>query len=510
MLPSNILPVIAKEGKVRPRYMFLNPQSLSLLSDMISLFKSARGSKRGELESMLEGFESGLDFKTIRCVKALLLRRCEFASNSPLDPIGVRRAVFHKASEVGVTSKEERDWVIQRCAKEMPSTTESVEGSLWADMEEEQVLSSFKDIEPQDLLRLFNLSIAQTLLFKARKMEVKVPEGSIGVVASAKRLGLMYRVERVGGLFKIEIEGPLSALKLCERYGNQMARLLPEIVAQPRWELSATIAWKGEKLSLFELASAHDGHLMRYLERGDEDGEGASEKERLVARIREALPGWEVDAAPSPITTGGATFLPDLKIAKGDVRVYLEMLGFWTEDFVRKRSAASFAGGANAYLTLADRGLTCSLKGAKGAGVILYDKRSLIKEIVSAVKAFETENRSKGAKEEAPEIAPGPENPITGDLLDLRALARKHGTDEESVYRSLEPKGYVRVRELLVSKRMAERIAADVMGAKSYLDASVLIRNAGIPYPDDLLRELGFTVVWHGLDPQNAVVRYVG
>jgi hypothetical protein len=254
-----------------------------------------------------------------------------------------------------------------------------------------------------------------------------------------------------------------------------------------------------------------DGRLMRYLEQdGSGNDEGASDKTKLAARIKEALPGWEIDVAPSPITTGVATFLPDLVLTKGDARVYLELLGFWTEDFVRKRSAAYLAGGANAYLTLADRGLTCSLKGAKGEGVILYDKRSVIKEIVAAVKAFETEHPSKEIKEEVTAMAHEHRPPITGDLLDLRALAREHHTDEESVYRSLEPKGYLRVRELLVSKRMAERIAADVMGKSSYLDASVLIRNAGIPYPDDLLRELGFTVVWHGLDPQRAELRFVG
>jgi predicted nuclease of restriction endonuclease-like RecB superfamily len=520
MLPSVLLSVIAKQGNIRPRYMFPNERAMALLSDLILLFKSARGRKRRELDALLKEFETGLDYKTVRGVAALLSRRCEFASNPPLDPIAVRKAVFHKASEVGVTMREERDWVVQRCAKEMQTEPEKIEASLWADMEDEQLLVSFRDIDPRDLLRAYNLALVQTLLFKARKMEVLVPEGCISIVSSAKRLGLMYRVERRGDSFWVEIEGPLSALKLCERYGTSMARLIPGIVSQPRWEVSASVAWKGERPSMFELSSAREGGLLAY--HGDEGagagtGDASSEKEKLIPRLQSALPGWTVEEVSSPMTIEGATFLPDLKISKGGISIYLEMLGFWTEDYVRKRGASllSKGGGEHGYLTFADRGMTCSMHGAKGTGVILYDKRSLVKEVVSAVEGFAEKHPSTEAiegKSSMPETAdrPSTDMPITGDVIDLRALARKHGTDEETIFRSLEPKGYIRLREMLVSRKAAERIAADIMRTESYLDASIMIRSAGIPYPDDLLRELGFAVIWHGLDPQNAMLKFVG
>jgi len=504
MLPKDLLPVISKQGTIRPKYAFPNPGSLSMLDDLIQLFKSARGSKRGELDGLLKGLETGLDYKMVRGVATLLFRRCEFGSSPPLDPIAVRRAVFRRASEAGVTTREERDRVISGCAKEMGRRPEEVEESLWADMEEEQSMVSFKDIDARDLLRMYNLSLVQTLLFKARSMEIAVPEGCIGLVSTAKRLGLMYRVERRGDGFLLSIDGPLSALRLCERYGNLMARLVPEMVRLPRWEMWAHIAWRGEKPSLFELSSSRDGDLIAYRELdGGGTDEGVADRAKMLSKLRGSLKGWTVEEVASPVTVEGLTFLPDLKASKDGQMLYLELLGFWTEDFLRKRPGASRHGG---YFAFAERSMACS-GASKGAGVILYDKRTLVKEVVSAVQRYAGSHAPATRVENGP--ADGP-MPITGDLLDLKALARSHGTDEETLFRSLEPRGYIRLREVLVSRRMAERIASEVMGMANYLDASAHIRNSGIPYPDDLLRELGFTVVWHGLDPQRAELRFVG
>jgi predicted nuclease of restriction endonuclease-like RecB superfamily len=380
---------------------------------------------------------------------------------------------------------------------------EEVEVSLWADMEEEQSMVSFRDIDAHDLLRMYNLSLVQTLLFKARSMEIAMPEGCVGLVSTAKRLGLMYRVEKRGEDFLLSIDGPLSALRLCERYGNLMARLVPEMVRLPRWEMRASIAWRGERPSLFELSSSRDGHLIAYRELDDGGtDEAVADRAKMLSKLRGSLEGWAVEEVASPVTVEGSTFLPDLKASKGGQTLYLELLGFWTEDFLRKRPTASRHGG---YFAFAERSMACS-GASKGAGVILYDKRTLVKEVVSAVQRY-AESHAPATQVE--KQADGP-MPITGDLLDLRTLARNHGTDEETLFRSLEPKGYIRLREILVSRKMAERIASEVMGMANYLDASVHIRNSGIPYPDDLLRELGFTVVWHGLDPQRAELRFIG
>ena len=501
---------MTKGDTIKPRYMYPTHRNIALLGELISLFKSARGCKRGELESILETYESGLEFKTIRCIKVLLLRRCEFVSRSVIDPVEARRVVFREASRIGVTSGEEREDVIKRSACALNVTPEELESSLWADLEEEQILSAFKDIDPLDLLRLFNLSITQTLLFKARKMEIRLSSIDIGIIDTLKRLGLMYSAEKRDGMFWIEVEGPLSTVKHCERYGVQMAKVIPEVVRLPSWEIRAEISWKGEKHRIFEVRSEGEGRLIKYTSNEDESPvvEGG-EKEWLLRKLKEGLPGWEVTPDPGQVILGNAVFHPDLMVSKGDIHVYLEVLGFWTEDFLRKHASLCAHQGDITYIPIVDQAMRCSDKGSVGQGILLFDRRSIINDIVSALKKIESVSCAG-----APPGKPGSEEafsyPVTGDILDLNALAREHKTSEENIIRALEPRGYIRVGSVLISKRVAERITSELIGGKRYLDAVKVITDAGIPLPDEALRRLGFAVIWHGLDPEKAEVRFIG
>ena len=106
----------------------------------------------------------------------------------------------------------------------MASTLEvspkQLEESLWSDLDDALVLKEFAPIEPVELLKRYNLSLTQTLLFKAVALDVTVSENFQQIFRRIKYLGLMYSVEKSAGMFTISVDGPMSLFKLTEKYGN--------------------------------------------------------------------------------------------------------------------------------------------------------------------------------------------------------------------------------------------------------------------------------------------------
>ncbi len=119
-----------------------------------------------------------------------------------------------------------------------------LEQAMYADLENELVLASFRPPQPDDLIYHYNLSLAQTLLFKATQLKFRASAGHKDVLRQVKRLGMMYDAEYNDGRVDITVDGPASAMKLTERYGTALAKLLPFITASEGWNVEATIVRK--------------------------------------------------------------------------------------------------------------------------------------------------------------------------------------------------------------------------------------------------------------------------
>ena len=68
---------------------------------------------------------------------------------------------------------------------------------MWADLEENLILVKFDSVLPEQLLMLYNLSLAQTLLFKCTSLDFFVQGGYYwkNTLRNVKRFGLMYTLE---------------------------------------------------------------------------------------------------------------------------------------------------------------------------------------------------------------------------------------------------------------------------------------------------------------------------
>lgn len=169
MLPAELLISKIWGKNITPVFSPLNEEQTAIAEEIIKTFKEHKGRKQGELSEVLDGFEEGLNYRFIRGLRVLLERKCRFESVSPLNPVEARRIVFEESNKLGVvTDGEKRAKVLNNAASILGVTVDNLEESLWADYEPELILSEFDEIEPVELLKWYNLSLAQTLLFSTQ------------------------------------------------------------------------------------------------------------------------------------------------------------------------------------------------------------------------------------------------------------------------------------------------------------------------------------------------------
>jgi len=131
-----------------------------------------------------------------------------------------------EASRGFITDKGERWKVLEKVAWKLSIEPDVLEQAFWADHEGNLVAKEFQAMAPEDLLRQYNLFLAQTLLFRAAGMDIRIEDSYQPVFRKIKQLGFIYSV-RDG---TISLEGTLSLFKLTEKYGSAFAKLLPAIL----------------------------------------------------------------------------------------------------------------------------------------------------------------------------------------------------------------------------------------------------------------------------------------
>ena len=175
MLPSNLLRTRISRGKIRPIYVALDGDSLTLAERLSRAYHEGIGKRKEELVDRLRELEdAGYDYKLVRGLSALLERRSIFEAQSyeGLDPIEARRLVFSEASRLRVPSGSENAAALQTVSMRLGVSREALEKSLFSDIEDELILRDFRPFSKADeLLKYYNLSATQTLLFKSLRIE---------------------------------------------------------------------------------------------------------------------------------------------------------------------------------------------------------------------------------------------------------------------------------------------------------------------------------------------------
>ena len=400
MFPIELLRVqiSSKKNQIKPIFIDSEKDNQPALpSKIIKMYEDMADTKLSKSnvdENLSEVEAKNPDYKLVRALCHLLEQRCEYAShesgfsnarnNDTMNAIHLRRQIFEIASLLGYpVTENQRKNILQKVASKNNLSVNDVEMAMWNDLEKNKYLKNFDSLTSLQLVAWYNVSALQTLLLNSVKMEFSIYGGFSWkkILHKIKQLGLMYSLYRESNygsesnvqtkkdeiLLKNKkenkiictVNGPLSIVRLTDRYGMAMAKLIPSIIFSEIWSINATILRKSisgmKKTYDFELSStdkniplfdastfdlqseqksgpglSYDNYSMEYFD--------SSVEKKFMDKFLKFSTGWHLVREPDPlILSSGKAFIPDFVFEKYGVKVYLEIVGFWTEDYLKRK-----------------------------------------------------------------------------------------------------------------------------------------------------------------------------
>lgn len=352
MLPAQLLRAHIYGEYIKPVYAELSHENLYLAESLIDIFKNAVGKKIKDLENDLNEAEiiaesEGYDYRFVRGLITLLNRRLNIKKPSfPYDPLIIRLEIFKLVNQFYkgfVLNSQERNNILTLAAEKFNMKTEEVESAFKSVYEEENLIDNFQEITPEELIKLYNLSLTQTLLFKCVKLTVNIRttgQNARKILWDVKRNGLLYMAEKVDDSVRIIIDGPISVIKQTERYGTNLAKTLPSIISADHWNLEALIARKTKLRGKHSIYKFILDDRSRYLYPQQIENivtYDSSLEEDFHKRFIALKSDWQIIREPEPLVSGSRIFIPDFVFIRDGEKVYLEIVGFWTKDYIKRK-----------------------------------------------------------------------------------------------------------------------------------------------------------------------------
>ena len=515
MLTKNLLRVSRAGGGYHPQ--FADADDRPLAARVIGCYQGHVGEPREDLEEALADIERDSDdFKLVRGFAKLLDREATYETRAPVDPERARRVTFRAAESVGVVTEREHEEALASAAERLDASPDAVAGSLYADREKRQVLASV-DVRwtPESLVEQYNLSLAQTALFDATELRIRSDDPK-RVVSAVKRLRLLYEVRRlpadqrraVGDADReIVVTGPDALFRSSRRYGTRFARLLRTVATTAEWRLEAAVDDRGTER---ELTLATGDVSVPGVDPVTDVTFDSGVEADFAARFESLGLEWDLVREPDPLAAGEHVVIPDFAFdyAYGDFRVYFEIMGFWTPEYVEKKlsrladledvemlvavdeSLGVGEGGATESRT--DSGDASAEIEARDHRAIPYSGTVRVKDVRDALRRYEKRLVADAAATLPEELHP------EADVVTIEALAAEHGVSERAIEGKTVP-DHERVGRTLVRPEVLDALAEEIGTGMSLSDAEDALAEHGIDDASTALSRLGYRVEWEGL-----------
>ncbi|SFB96305.1 hypothetical protein SAMN05444422_103258 [Halobiforma haloterrestris] len=500
MLRKEFLRVSRAGGGYHPG--FAERSDRPLAARVIGTFQGHVGEPRGDLEDALTDLErESDDYKLVRGLAALVERETTFETDAPIEPERARRAAFEAAEAVGVVSEEERAMALVRAGESLPVSADDLERSLYADLEERQVLTAVEPRwDPDGLLAQYNLSLAQTALFDATELRVRSSDPK-ALVSAIKRLRLMYEIRRddsskgndAASDRELVVTGPTRLFRSTRRYGTRFARLLRTVASAEAWHLEATIDDRGTERTLS--LSHEDPVDVPDADPVTDVSFDSGVEADFAARFEDLDLDWELVREPEPLAAGTRVMIPDFafEYSHGEFRVYFEIMGFWTPEYVEKKLGQLEDLEDVDMLVAVDESLGVGEEiAARDHRAIPYSGSVRVKDVVDALREYERDLVAESAARLPEELIP------EDDAVGLEELADRHGVSADALEEAAFPE-HERVGRTLVRPAVLEEVDAEIEPGTDLAAVESLLTERGIGDSSAVLSHLGYRVEWEGL-----------
>jgi hypothetical protein len=514
MLPSELLAVWKRKGVIWPRYAKLSDDHLEVAASLIEVYKSHVGEKKSIIKEFTDEVEEkGYDYRFVRGLSFLLDRRSLFKCNDKINAVNLRRKIYHATAGARLaTTPEQRRRIVEAVASELKVTAETVEEFFYADLDTELILEEFEPPSPVELLQEYNLSLTQTLLFDSTEVRFTSSGNWQRLFYSVKKLGLIYEAYQDRG-FWVKVDGPASLFKLTRRYGTAIAKLLPVIVSSSEWTVEAKILWKyTNEICNFKMESWKHHALLRKPKALIPSFDSIVEED-FAARFQAVATKWLLRREPEPVLAGKQVIIPDFSLEKEGKRVYVEIVGFWTVEYLLRKIEKLKKVDVD-MLVLVNENLACEklakLEKHPRLNIIYYRDKIQLAPILHYLEQASCEVKAKqtGFVRDLSVV-------FTEPVVNYEEFAARIGVSAEAVKAALTekpPQGYTMMANEAVRKdvleqiqrRLEEQIAREARLCLS--EAVKAIEAEGVKDATTALEVLGYKVVWHGINSEKAEV----
>jgi predicted nuclease of restriction endonuclease-like RecB superfamily len=391
------------------------------------------------------------------------------------------------------------------------------------------------------------------------------------------------------------IDGPLSIFKLTDRYGTSIAKLLPSIIVTGNWSLKASIVRKtatmGKKIYEFISTSAESTSLpsendlivydndnikntaserLSYSASPSADSFDSNVEQKFALKFKQFSNGWNLIREPNPlIVSNGKGFIPDFVFEKYGIRIYLEIIGFWTNDYLVRKiqkiadiislsssvSSSYDSSGSKPNQSVNTKNffvavnMDCYVSGSslksekvlttlrlsdyieKGQLIKFKNDNVPIKPILDHLRSIDIKMIGKLAKINRTHLVKELDRLTVYDSIDrsnssgiisLAEIAEKYDVPVESILQIVKDSGdinasgykdrYLVEDNYLIPLAKITEIKPHLRNDIRYIDACRILADYHIPETcyNFILHKIGYDVIWHSMDANGATIRVLG
>jgi len=499
MFSRDLLVTRKRKPYITPVY--IHPEEPELAAQIIDIYKE--GKTKTEIDEQTALLETHRTFRVVRGLSELMRRRTTFEADYAVEPKAVREYLYGKGY---VTTTKQRHVVVTEAAQHFDVSAKDIEASFWADREEYQKVTSVAAVSPSELVKYYNLSLTQTLLFDALSLEFTTSGNYQEIFRIIKYLGLMYELN-ANETVTVEVTGPASLFRKTKKYGTSLAKLLPKILKAPSWKLKARVETTvaGEpRIYIFELSDTKQ-EFFPDIPTATESFDSAVE-ENFLKRFQAVRKDWTITREPTVLKAGPSAMIPDFSLERRGKKCYIEIVGFWTPEYLKKKTEKVKTLQKEIILCV-NKELQCTKKDfqKKGVDIIFYDKTVPLKPILERVRKIESEQLAE-EKEKLSET----KIVLEEDITSLEDIAEKYSVGIESVKRILEEDetGAV-IGNKFIKNSILEEIQQKIESLENMQLETVKRILDQYNLDEIVLERIGYRVEWKTLDVESALVKKI-
>ncbi len=402
MLTSDLVKPRLKQrkGMVKVDWLDLNNAYwIQTASELITLFAQHVGQPRQTWDIALEQYEgTRTDYIVVRGLAKILENAAQFQPlETDITPAELRHTLFMRGPafiQIDLFQPQTRADIINRLADEASITPQQIEAALFADRPAESLLINLaQNWIPENLIARYNLELARGVLYWSDQMQVDIHDGYKDFWRYLKLFKLMFEAQPLTeGGYHIDLDGPISPfVKATTRYGRQFAAFLPALLLSDQWQMSATVRPPGFTKTCKYKLDAKSKLRSHFKRSGEFDSRlEADFAADFALKFGGKRGKWTLTREDEVILLGDTVMIPDFALThKSDGRrMLIEIVGFWTQEYLRRKVEKVRAAQRSDLLLLVYEGINLTPNRLQDIpGEVLYFKnKPVMKDVMAAVE----------------------------------------------------------------------------------------------------------------------------